>query len=64
MLFTEVEEGERKNKMLKTIERIKKIGDCDLFSEFKKDYPEITITLKEFSELIDNMAGKGEIKWQ
>lgn len=63
MLFEEIPEKDRRGKILKTIERIKEIGDCDLFHEFKKDFPEITVRLLEFSNLFENMERKGEIKW-
>jgi len=62
MLFSEIPKGSIREKIKQTFERAKEIGDCDIFTEFKKDFPEITIMLREFEPLFLDMLKKGEIK--
>ena len=62
MLFSEISEESRREKIKKTFERAKEMGDCDIFHEFRKDFPEITISLKMFETLFLDMLKKGEIK--
>jgi hypothetical protein len=52
MLFRDLEEGIKKEKIKETLERIKDKEASDLFYEFKLDHRDMRVTMKEFYEFV------------
>jgi len=61
MRWDELSGGEKKEKMEKTYERIKDLPACDFFHEFRKDHPEVTVSIlmfyKEAEEFLKSQEG-------